>query len=197
LSHKILNLSIISLLFLISGCQSVKLINRQDANSPELKDIQNWQVTAKMAINTPEENATVTLEWDKREENFDFHIYGLLGATYAQLTQKDGMATLTLPDDQIAYHQDAEQLIYQAMGWDFPLHALSFWIKGIPSEISGEQISRDEKGKIKQIIFRDWQVDISRYQLFSGYSMPKMIKAKHPNLSLKIVIRNWQLRQTP
>ena len=145
-----------------------------------------------MAIRTPEDNYSATLDWEKLGADFDFHIYGTFGVTYAHLTQKDELATLELPDDQVFYHQSAEQLLYQSLGWEFPIDALAFWIKGLPSNQSGETITRNETGQLATAYLNGWEVKFSRYQKYSGFSMPRIISAKHPNMSLKVVVRNWE-----
>lgn len=152
----------------------------------------HWSVKARVAIKTPEESVSATLDWKKQASDFDFHIYGMFGATYAHLIQQQHQATLKLPEDQVFYHQDAEQLLYQALGWDFPIEALSYWIKGLPSGKSGEMISRDENENLSEVSLNQWTVTFSRYQSYAGYQMPRMIKASHPQLSLKVVVKDWE-----
>lgn len=180
---------------LLVGCQSVPKLPL-DTQNIELSDRQHWQLKARVALKSEQESYSATLDWHKQANNFDFHLYGLFGATYAQLIQENELATLKLPDDQVFYHQDAEQLLYQSLGWDFPVDALSYWVKGLPSGKTGEIVSRNEKGVLQNIVFQDWQVDFSRYQNFSGYLMPKRIVATHPKLSLKIILKQWQFNPT-
>ena len=176
-------------LVLLVGCTTSPI--NYDPSSVSLSKLNHWQVKARVAIKTPEENVSATLDWEKKAEDFDFHIYGMFGATYAHLIQQGNQATLKLPEDQVFYHNDAEQLLYQSLGWDFPVDALSFWIKGLPSGKSGEALTRDVEDNLSVVVYGDWRVTFSRYQTYSGHLMPKMIKAVHPQLSLKVVVKDW------
>ena len=178
------------LLLLLTACSGKKV--EYNPATTNLSDLNHWMLKARVAIKTPEENVSATLDWEKKADDFDFHIYGMFGATYAHLTQEGRKAVLKVPDDQVFYHQDAEQLIYQSLGWDFPIDALSYWIKGVPSYKAGEILTRDEQENLSKVEFGDWQVTFSRYQNYSGYKMPKMIKAKHPQMSLKVVVKDWE-----
>ncbi|WP_444994731.1 lipoprotein insertase outer membrane protein LolB [Aliikangiella sp. IMCC44359] len=163
----------------------------------KLSAINHWQLKARIAIRSDDESIAATLDWQKQDKDFDFHIYGTFGVTYAHLTQKGHEAKLMLPDDQTFYHQDAQQLLYQSLGWDFPIEALSYWIKGQASGQPGESVQRNSHGELEQIILNDWQVSFSRYETFSGFSMPKVIKANHPQMSMKVVIKKWQFLPQP
>lgn len=183
------NILVAFALIFIVGCQSrTTIVPPKDANLAELN---HWQIKARVAITTPEDNVTATLDWLKTGEEFNFHIYGTFGVTYANLIQQADQAILKMPDDQIFYHQDAQQLLYQSLGWDFPIDALSFWIKGLPSNQSGELINRNQEGELDEAYLNDWKVEFSRYQFYSGFKMPRIIKATHPQMTLKVVVKDW------
>ena len=91
------------------------------------------------------------------------------------------------------YHHNAEQLLIEYLGWNFPIHSLSYWIKGLPSGKPGEKLVRDRNGQLSTIYFQDWKIEFTQYQEFSNYIMPKKIKATHPQMTLKIVVKDWDL----
>jgi outer membrane lipoprotein LolB len=180
---------------ILSGCitQTARLA---DPTINQLRANQHWQVKGRVAVQTKDENLSATLEWEKSARNFDFHIYGLFGATYTHLIQNGDKATLKLPEDQVFHHKDAQALMDRQLGWNFPIDALGYWIKGLASGKKGEKVTRDINGQLQAIDFRGWHVSFSRYQEFSGYHMPKIIKAKHPQMTLKIAVKKWYF-ETP
>lgn len=180
----------------VSGCAGrapLKLVDPRDALP--LAQLEHWELDARVAITTPDDNITASLEWQKNRSLFDFLISGAFGITYAHLVQEKTQATLDIPDHDTMIHQDAEALLQQALGWEFPIEALSFWIKGIPSGSPGEIIIRNQAGQIEQIQLGFWQIDFSKYKYYQGYQLPKMIKAQHPNIRIKVVARNWTFYQ--
>ncbi len=174
---------------LLGGC--LNLPTSDKSKPADLSETHHWFLKSRIAIQSPQENLSATLDWQKSADNFDFHIYGLFGATYAHLIQTDEQAVLKLPEDKIYYHHDAEQLLLDYLGWHFPVEALSFWIKGLPSGKLGERLEKASNGSLEVVYFEGWKIEFSRYQSFSDYILPKMIKASHPEMTLKIVVKDW------
>lgn len=180
------------LLLLVTGCVTNPNIRILDPRAKiPVSDLNHWQFNARVAIKTPEENVTASLEWQKDRSLFDFLLSGSFGVTIAHLVQQEDLATLEIPDTDLLTHNDAEQLLNQTLGWEFPIEALSYWIKGQPSGRAGEQLRYDEKGRISSIELDQWHIRFSKYQLYQGYFLPKMIKATHPDISLKVVAKKW------
>lgn len=187
---------LVFLLFSLTGCVSNPSLRAIDpARNIPISDLNHWQFKARVAIKTPEESVTASLEWQKDQSLFDFLLSGSFGVTIAHLTQQDDVATLKIPDTDKLVDRDAGQLLNQTLGWEFPINELSYWIKGLPSGRSGEQINYNDKGQISSIALDEWQIHFSKYRLYQGYSLPKMIKATHPDISLKVVAKKWLFLQ--
>ncbi len=180
------------LLVFLTGCAGSQVNRKIDpARAIPLSDLNHWQLKARVAIKTPEDNVTASLDWQKNQSIFDFLLSGSFGVTIAHLIQKEQLATLEIPDTDKLTHYDAELLLQRTLGWDFPIDALSYWVKGLPSGKPGEQVSYDDKGRISQIRLDSWDIDFSKYQMYQGYLLPKMIKATHPQISLRVVAKKW------
>ncbi len=156
-----------------------------------LSELHHWHLNARIAINTPTENITASLYWKKKHQQFDFLISGAFGITYAHLIQEKNHASLEIHDKDKLIHTDANQLLQESLGWDFPIHSLSYWVKGLPSGHADEQLSYNKKNQLSKITSGLWQIHFSKYQYFQGYSLPKMIKVNHPDIQLKIVAKQW------
>ena len=180
------------LLIFVGGCASNQSLRKIDPNRAiPLSDLHHWQLNARVAIKTPEDSVTASLDWQKNQSLFDFFLSGAFGVTIAHLIQQENSASLEIPDTEKLTHYDAERLLRQTLGWDFPIDALSYWVKGLPSGQPGEVVSYNDKGQIAKISLDQWQVVFSKYRLYQGYLLPKMIKATHPNISLRVVAKKW------
>lgn len=177
-------------LLMLSGCGTLKYAETNQET--RIRAEKNWLLKARMAVNTNHESASMTLNWQQNQKSFDFHVYGLLGVTYAHLIQTETDATLELKDNQHYKATSAEQLLKQHLGWPFPIEALSYWVKGISYGHAKEIITRNTEQQITSIQFDDWQVNFSQYRNYSGYSMPRLVKASHPTQgSIKILVKKW------
>ena len=180
------------LLILLSACAHKGHLRKiaPDKNIP-LAQLNHWQLKARIAILTPKDNLTASLNWQKNNRLFDFHISGVFGATYAHLIQSKDNATLRIPDTEILTHNDAQTLLQNTLNWKFPINALAYWVKGLPSGEPRELVYRNGLGQINQIQLNDWNIKFSDYRIFQGYHLPKRIKAAHPQMTIKLVAKDW------
>ncbi len=177
---------------LVSGCATKSQLKLLDPNQPpHLSQVDHWQLEARVAIQTADDSTTASLDWNKTGREFDFLLSGAFGVTLAHLVQEKQRATLNIPDHDTFVHHDAQVLLQQALGWDFPIDALAYWVKGLPSGAAGEIVTRDETGRLETIEMGFWRINFSKYKQFQGYQLPKMIKAVHPQMSLKVVAKKW------
>ena len=135
---------VLGLVFLASSC-SHRASSKLDLLSQKkpLSALNHWQLKARMAIKTPKDSVTASLKWKNNQTNFDFHLSGAFGTTYAHLVQTEEFASLKIPDHAEQMAQNAEQLLSLNLVWNFPITALSFWVKGLASGQSGEIITRN------------------------------------------------------
>lgn len=175
----------------ISACSTKQLVKIDSNIGIPLEKIDHWKLNARVAIRLPNESHTATLNWKKNNDTFDFYLTGAFGVTIAHIIQEKNTASLEVSKSDKLYHDDIETLLYQSLGWSFPIKQLSSWVKGLPSGDPKEVITRDSFGRIKQITFELWEVDFSKYKKYSGFILPKMINAQHPSLSLKVVAKDW------
>lgn len=191
-----LKITLIGLIALsVVGCVSTPRIKSLQPISAELgipiESIKHWQLNARIAIKTLDNNGTASLKWQQNDENFDFLVTGAFGVTGVHLIQTEKGASLKIPDHPVLHDRDAQFLLDNSLGWHFPIHALAFWVKGEASGIDGEQIDYYPSGRIKQIQLEQWTINFSKYSRFNGYDLPKRVDVKHPQLALKVLAKKW------
>ncbi len=185
-------LFVVSFFILLGGCVTKSLQPLDPNKHIPLEKANHWKLNARVAIRLPKESHTATLNWQKDSRTFDFYLSGAFGVTIAHIIQGKNQASLKVSKSDKLYHKDIEFLIDNTLGWSFPIHQLSDWIKGLPSGNPNEVITKDSFDRIKHISFKDWEISFSKYKKYQGFILPKIITAKHPDLTLKIVAKNWQ-----
>jgi len=185
---------LISIIFFItlSGCVTKKLTPLDANKHIPLDKANHWKLNARVAIRLPNESHTATLNWQKDNKTFDFYLTGAFGVTIAHIVQDKNQASIEVSKSDKRYHRDIEFLVHNTLGWSFPIHQLSDWVKGLPSGNTNEKVTRDSFDRIEHISFEDWEISFSKYKKYQGFILPKIITAKHPELTLKIVAKNWR-----
>jgi len=191
---------LVTFAFLLSACAGKSVLQKIDpTKSIPLSQLNHWQLNARVAIKTPQDSITASLKWQNDKADFDFLLSGAFGVTYAHLIQQGDSASLEIPDTKKRFsqgkHETAERLLQQTLGWNFPINALSYWVKGLPSGQTGERLRYNDDGLLIQANLNQWQINFSKYKLYQGIQLPKMIKATHPTVSLKVVAKKWQFYQ--
>lgn len=147
----------------------------------------NWTLSGKIGVTTPDERVAGFIRWQQQDDNFDIYVSGPLnaGSTHIQgnlnkITLKHGGKTISGVNPQ--------QLIYQQLGWHFPLQNLPFWLQGKTSPHSQAKTT-SENDTLTQILQDNWQVDLSRNHAY--YNVPRRIKISQGDWKFLFVAKNW------
>jgi outer membrane lipoprotein LolB len=186
------------IMLLLAGCSG--LDQREPAStswqthSEHLKLLQQWTANGKMAVRTANASESASLIWQQDNQN-----------TYVQLSGPLGIGATTIHSDgqKLEIHQGAEHrtidisnpdAIVLNTGWDLPLQALSYWLKGIPAPASKVQrLELDPQTELLQSLWQnDWEVNYQRYEQFQGFTLPVRLQIQRGETRAKIIISDWQ-----
>ena len=185
-------------LLLLSGCagkqQLIPQINWQQQQS-RIKNIEQWTVTGRIGVKTPEQGFTANLNWQHREDKQKLRIYGSFGQTHAQIIQSESEATLEIPDEKIYRSDDIESLIIDVLGYPLPIEHLKYWILGLPYPDDNSGLIFDEQGYLKTINYQQWKISYSKYRTFPNMDnlhLPGKMLITDNRVTLKLSLRVWQ-----
>jgi len=154
-------------------------------NSSTLKN--NWTLSGKIGVTTPDERVAGFIRWQQQDDNFDIYVSGPLnaGSTHIQgnlkkVTLKHGGKTVSGLNPQ--------KLIYQQLGWHFPLQNLPFWLQGKAAPYSQAKTT-SEDGHLTHIQQDEWQVELRRQHRY--YNVPQRIKISQGEWKFLFVAKNW------
>ena len=121
-----------------------------------------------------------------------------LGMGRTELEGMPGFITLTLSDGKVYRSNDPQELIKAATGWQFPIHSLSWWIKGVPAPDGDYELLFDQQGVLAAIRQQGWDIRIDRRNAFiDGYPpLPSRITAFKEDRRIRLVVTDWQTTQT-
>ena len=79
----------------------------------------------------------------------------------------------------------------RSTGWDLPLKALPYWLKGLPvpqRDVAGVEL---DDNLLRRFYQDGWQVTYHRYQQFGEWLLPVRMEVSRGDTSARLVIRQW------
>jgi len=193
---------LILMVALISACAREPLLRESQQlmawkkHQSMLLALKDWKIQGRVGLYTPDEAWPGDILWSQSEQNYDMRIIAPLGAGTLHVYSVDGGVMLEHSSEPMAqFSPDPEAFIEQKFGWQLPLNSLRYWMTGVPSpqgKLSGT-MDLDEQGRLKSLQQSGWNIQFSKYTDVSGYTLPAKVLLEHKDLSVKIVIRKWQI----
>jgi outer membrane lipoprotein LolB len=199
MKHQIIFLIGAILTIQLSGCASIthQIVDQLSEESPTLAELDNWKITGKLAIRTPQKAQSINLIWQQQGINYTVKLNGPMGfgattinGNQQQATIKHGSKILTGTPDQLGL---------ELLGVPLSAVAMSWWIKGLtsPNHAKTSNTAIQEDGFISSLQQNGWQLQFSDHQAQGAFMMPKKISGRRGELSFKLVIKQWDLFHKP
>lgn len=160
----------------------------------ELIALTHWQFKARTSIRQDKESWQAGLRWEQAAADYELQVLGPFSMGGLILKGDDQQVVLTVADGQTWQASAPEGLLEQTTGWQLPISALRYWVRGLPAEnlpITEKKLNDD--AQITAMTQGDWQIKISEYMKVKGQYLPRKMVIENADLHLKMVIDKWQL----
>jgi outer membrane lipoprotein LolB len=146
----------------------------------------------KIGIRTPQISESARFTWDQQVASYDIALHDPFGRQVMHLTGEPGLAKLQLENEAQIYHaESASELMNQLLGWEVPVEHALFWIQGQPDPNS--VFTRLNATSFEQ---SNWNIStLDQLLLTSGETAPRKIKLSKDQLSLTLIVTDWQFPQ--
>ncbi|WP_175514115.1 lipoprotein insertase outer membrane protein LolB [Oceanisphaera psychrotolerans] len=161
------------------------------AQKTTLTQLQQWQLSARLGIITPDERGSLSLFWRQDRDDYRMNLTNVVGKRVFDLTRRQGQIMLTDHEGQQHQATDARELVLRLTGWDLPVEQLSYWIKGLPGE--QDQVEYDADGRPNTILAHGWKLRYLGYTRIDGLWLPSRLDLTHNDTTLRLAISQWEL----
>ena len=158
--------------------------------------LEKWQIQGRVGFYTEHEAWPGELNWQQNHQQYDVRIIASLGAGSIRIfTTEGGVMLENSSDPRPHFSPDPQALLKQQMGWDLPIDSLRYWVRGIPSPLEKDpgKWQLDASGRLANLQQAGWSIEFDRYKPNAGIVLPGKVLMEHKDLSVKIVIRKWQI----
>tara|TARA_R110002110_G_scaffold91264_2_gene237659 strand:+ start:286926 stop:287579 length:654 start_codon:yes stop_codon:yes gene_type:complete len=160
----------------------------------QLQAMQQWTASGKLALRTPEQSESASMLWQQRNASTRLVLSGPVGLNVTTIESDGVLLTVTQGDDVQVLDVSSPDAIRSSTGWDLPLQALHYWLKGLPSPHSQPQaIQLDDTGTHLARLQQDsWQISYAQYETHDGLLLPGRMTITKGDTRLRIILRQWQ-----
>lgn len=184
----------ITIVFLAGCAQSPPQPSTIELQGNQTPPPKQWEITAKLGIKVPTQSGSVSLTWQQLDTSYRIRVQGPLGQGSGIIYGNAERVVIKRPGKPLLSSSDATGLIRETFGWDFPLHDLKFWIRGIPTpnaEITSEK--QTPTGLLENLQQAQWSMEYSRYKKVDEWLLPGKIVAQQGETRLTMIIRKWTI----
>lgn len=181
------------ILMQLSGCASVayQVPDQVSIENPTLAELDNWKLTGKLGIRTPQKAQSINLVWQQQQHNYNLKLNGPIGFGTAAIKGNQQQAFIQQGSQVISGTPD--QLGNKLLGVPLSVDAMSWWVKGLisPHHPQVSDIIIQDDGLISSFQQNGWQLTFSGYHAQGAYMIPKKISGRREDLSFKLVVTQW------
>ena len=161
-----------------------------------LESIHVWSFTGRVALSDGKDGGSGSLEWRQDESALNIEFRGALGRGAWMLESTGDHAKLQTGKGDTFQSHDATYLVSRHVGWQVPMDALPYWVRGLAVPGSQAQIVSGEDGLPQSLSQLDWQISYGRWEADYEPVMPVRITASRGQYSLKLIVRHWDIPAT-
>lgn len=181
-----------SLALLLTACATyTKVVPPQKIDG---KSLDNFTVSGRASVQYEGGGEYVRFSWQVDKEEQKIHFYSPIGTSVAYLTVNQEGATF---QQGKAIHQaeNVEELMQRLIRWHLPIKSLRYWIVGLAEPSLAATWTQDVSGwYLNQA---GWHIYFTDYVLVDEagktWNMPKRIELKNSDLSVKMVVNEWEI----
>ncbi len=158
-----------------------------------VNNITNWTLTGRIVVNTEDDGWNGELHWQQRVDGYGIQFSAPFGQGAFQLDSGDAGVEMRFSDGKTFQALDAESLLLEQLGWNFPLSGFQYWVTGLPQPESPSVLSYRLDGRLASLRQGKWRVTFPEYATIGGVMMPRKVFLENHELNVRLVIDRWVL----
>ena len=199
---KITKLLVLTLVItVLSSCATVtsrdiSANTRFDTKSltPRLANLTKWEAKGVIGIIHDNNADSASYVYIQKGNTFSIKLYGPLGVGSVEIFGNDDKVTLKTSDGQSTQSSDIRSLMMQQLGWYVPIDGLKYWIKSTAVPDEKFKTEKNINNLPTEILQDGWTITYKKYKLVKNiYPLATNIKMTRKNMSIKILVKEWQL----
>lgn len=182
----------ICLLLFLSAC-SVPIQKNLAARTYQEQIDMSGRLSAQYEQKTGQQAIHISFNWSQTPEQTFITLKSPTGQTLATLLINPEGAQLTESNKPPRYASDANQLLYNMLGWPLPIAGLRNWLQGF---VDDAHVTPITEASSKEIDIDGWHLRYAAWKTENNIERPKRLDlTRHTEqaglVSLRIVVDEW------
>ena len=162
-----------------------------------LYSLDNWQLRGKLAVRTESSADSVNVSWSQAAATTELILSGPIGWGRASIRSDGEQLLLDRNGSQHSVRLDDSAALRQLLGWPMPVALLPWWIRGLPAPQTAVDAMTTSQGRLQTLSQQGWQLNYESYQQQGDLVLPDKIRFQGPQVSGKILVKQWTLGSAP
>lgn len=183
----------------VAACAAPRL--RPDADRMAAQELRertlsadvDWSLHGRMAISSPQDSGSGTLDWRQQGSTFRFVLSAPVSGKTWTLDGDAAHAELSGLRPKPVRGANAADLLRRELGWNVPVGELAYWVRGIRAPGPAE-IDFREDGLPAEFHQGGWIIEFRDYATERGLQLPRKIFASNGDYKVRLIIQSWASR---
>lgn len=163
-------------------------------HSARLRELDHWMARGKLALRTSDRAESASILWQQHGTDTHLQLSGPMGLNATTIHSDGRRMELRQGDTVRSWDISTPDAIAHSTGWDLPLHALPYWLKGLPfPDTAIQALELDPDATVLRRLRQDnWEILFEYYGLFEGLRLPTHMRIQRGTTRARMIIRDWQ-----
>ena len=173
------------------GDENPLFVQAYQQRAASLSGLDRWSLDGRLAIHDGKEGGSGNLKWVQTGEESDLRFRGALGQGAWWLQAGESGARIELANGDVYRADSVVDLVKQQLGWQVPVDALTWWVRGLAKPDAKAARSLDEEGRLTKLDQLGWDVDFGKYENEESGWLPARLTARKGKYLVKLVVKRW------
>lgn len=170
---------------------SAAAISAYEARTQVLAGLDQWEITGRLAITDGEQGGSGALTWLQDGDRTRMSFRGTFGQGSWMLEADSAGARLQLGDGSEFAARDVATLVQAQVGWNVPVEALTWWVRGMAADGAWDERRLDTAGRLVELQQSGWAVEFGNYREHEPVWLPSRLFASRGDYAVKLIVRDW------
>lgn len=152
-----------------------------------------FDLVGRVAVNHDGRAFSAGVRWEHAAERDEVWLLTPVGQALAHIVGDPQRATFTGSDRSQRTARDIASLTREALGWEFPIELLSWWVQGAIAPFAVIQhVERDEQGRLATLQQDGWRIGYTHYAPGENGGLPRRLDISGGTQTIRLVVDNWR-----